>query len=170
MHKRILALITITFLISVAMLGCGQRQIYKSVEGAFQIQFPKGALEEKELVTNTEAGKVKSQMVYLSDKLTEKVLYMVTANAYPSDLEENSRVVLDGVSQGLEISDQVIDEQDVSLQGHPGRRIRYKQHPDWREVEMRVFVAENCLYVLTADSSNKDEDINNVFNSFQILR
>lgn len=168
MRWRILGLILMFFLICAEAYG--EWQIYKSVDGTFQIQFPAAPVQKKEFTTDTPAGKVTSQMVYLGESFTGKTLYTVTANVYPNNLEENSKAVLDGVSQGLKISDRVIDEQDVLLQGHPGRRIRYKQHPDWSGVEMRVFVVENCLYVLTADSSNKKEDVNNFFDSFQISR
>jgi len=168
MRWRILGLILLFFLSCAE--AHGEWQIYKSADGAFQIQFPAAPVQKKEFTTDTPAGKVTSQTVYVSESLTGKTLYTVTASVYPNNLEENSKAVLDGVSQGLKISDRVIDERDVSLQGHPGRRIRYKQHPDWSGVEMRVFLVENCLYVLTADSGNKEEDVNIFFDSFQILR
>lgn len=167
MRWRILGLILMFFLSCTEAYG--EWQIYKSADGAFQIQFPAAPVQKKEFTTDTPAGKVTSQTVYL-ESFTGKTLYTVTASVYPNNLGENSKAVLDGVSQGLRISDRVIDEQDVFLQDHPGRRIRYKQHPDWSGVEMKVFLVENCLYVLTADSGNKDEDINNFFDSFQISR
>ncbi|MBU1043370.1 MAG: hypothetical protein KJ915_03105 [Candidatus Omnitrophica bacterium] len=168
MRKKILVLSVMLFLICATVVASGQWQTYKSAEGAFQLQFPNGSLDKRELVTDTPAGKVKTQMISFRN-LTGNTVYTVTANAYPNSLEENSKAVLDGVIQGIKISDRIISEQDVSLQGHAGKRIRYKQHPDWQEVEIAVFVVENYLYMLTADSSNKQEDINIFFDSFQIL-
>lgn len=147
----------------------GQGQVYKSADGAFQARFPASPVQEKAFTTDTPDGKVKSQTVYLQGP-EGKILYTVTASVYPDNLEEKSGDVLDGVIQGLKINDRVINEQDIFLNGHSGKRILYEQHPDWSGVEMEVFTAGNCLYMITADGSNKEEDINNFFDSFKILK
>lgn len=167
MKRRILSLILMFFLCCANVYG--EWQVYKSADGAYQVQFPAAPAQEQEFTTNTPAGKVTSRLVCLGSP-AGKALYIVTVNTYPDNLEKNSSAVLNGVSEGLKMSDQIIDEQNISLDGRPGKRIRYKQHPDWIEVEMRVFLAGNRLYVLTADSSSKSEEIKSFFDSFQILK
>lgn len=167
MKGRILPLILVLFLSCAKVYGEGQ--IYKSSDGSYQIQFPAAPAQEQQLSTDTPAGKVTSRMVFLGSP-QGKVLYMATVTAYPNNLEENSKAILDGVVEGIKMKDQLINEQDISSQGHAGKKILYKQHPDWIEVEMRAFVAGNRLYVLTVDNSCKGEDIKSFFDSFQILK
>ena len=95
-------------------------------------------------------------------------LYQVTVADYPI-APSDVRTTLDGVRNGLSSKGRLIGEEEIMIQGHPGRMIKVERED--RTMHIRCLMVKNRLYQVLFLMSNSDRTPDSAtafFDSFRL--
>lgn len=161
----------LSFLLSAA---CGGIEEYESKEGRFSVLMP-GSPELETLTVNDPVTGPRD--VYLSMKETDAGAFFVAYFDVPQEYTDvvGSSIILDGVRDGAlaNVQGNLLTEEIISLDGHPGRSITASVQADGQDVIMRIkiYVVDTRVYqVYWAGPSDErySSDVDNFLESFKL--
>ena len=144
-----------------------------SEEGRFSVLIPGNPVEEMQTIDSS-AGPV-SQYLFSVQKAGNE-LYVCAYNDFPDYIVDDYQVAFDagrdGILRGTE--GQIVDEQDLDIDGHPGRALTITRTIEGVEARQQVhfYLVENRLYqllvIMPADRF-ASADAAKFFDSFTLL-
>jgi hypothetical protein len=160
----------------VMMSGCGgaqelQWQSFDSDVGRFSVEFP-GEPEEQSQSISTAVGSIETWTLMVEE---QGAGFSVSFADYPQEIiaASETALMLDGARDGAvaNISGILLEENEISLDGHPGREIEVEVKEEDVVVRARFYLVENRLYVIQAISETSkvsEDDFVRFLNSFVI--
>jgi hypothetical protein len=138
-----------------------QWQYFSSLEGRFVVLRPSNYTLRDTRQINTDAGKV-TMHAFLS--IEKKVVYEVSYCDYPESFVQqvkSNKVFDNGCDVDMDVvKGNFISKKNISLNGHPGREVRYYP-PSQLPSKARMYLVKNRLYQVTISTYKQREKVLN---------
>lgn len=156
------------------LLSCGGSDWFEfsSTEGRFSIEFPETP-QEGTIPIETTVGTIE---LHTASFQAEDIAYMAAYADYPEALVEMSsaEVMLDGAAAGAprNVGGQLVDQQTITLDGHPGRALTIDVGAEGGRAEARFYMVGTRLYqivVIGLQAQALDSRAARFLDSFHLL-
>jgi hypothetical protein len=173
--KAKLFLVLSAFLFIALLAACkpGRWREYSNQEGKFSVLLP-GKPDETVQNVDTAAGAITTYRYQIDSNNTS---FAVAYTDYPADLISlsNPEELLNEAREGAlsNIQGKLLEEQQVKVNGFPGRHLRIESSGSKMMLEARIFLVDSRLYQVLAayrTGSVEDREITKFLNSFKLAR